>query len=283
MKFTILDFKRQFADPDLCLSYLFLYRFGPNYACPHCGKTSWYRIKGRKAYSCPDGHHINPLAGTVFHKSPTDLVLWFFAIYKFANSRNGVAAKELQRDLGVTYKTAWRMAKQIRSLMKSGDDKLFGTVEIDEAYIKTSGKGRKNLSKIAAFVTRGGQVQAFDMQKLGLSNPARLIHDKVEKGSTIMTDGARIYLPYYHFLDYKMKSVIHSKKEFVRGDAHTNTAEGFFSQIKRSIAGTYHRVSPKHLHSYLDEFAWRLTYARSETSLFWLLLERLCRLPGGVG
>ena len=110
MKYTIRDFNKVFKTEIDCLEYVFKYRYGYNYPCPDCGNKTWYKIEGRKVWSCGKcRYQIHPLAGTIFHKSDTPLKLWFFAIYKFANSRNGVSAKELERDLGTTYKTTWRI------------------------------------------------------------------------------------------------------------------------------------------------------------------------------
>jgi DNA-directed RNA polymerase subunit RPC12/RpoP len=137
MKYTIKDFKKQFPDDDACLAYIFNHRYGKSYVCATCNKSGWHKITNRKAWACAwCGFQIHPLAGTIFHKSDTPLTSWFFAIYKFSNSRNGVSAKELERDLGVTYKTAWRIASKIRSLMSMGDLKLSGTVEVDETFME---------------------------------------------------------------------------------------------------------------------------------------------------
>jgi transposase len=281
MKFTINDLKRSFPNQDVCLEYIFQYRFGNHFPCPKCGNTSWYRIKKRKAYACTNGHQINPLAGTIFHKSEIDLTMWFFAIYKFSNSRNGVAAKELERDLGVTYKTAWRMAKQIRSLMEMSGLKLSGIVEVDEAFMEKvkNPQDRKSVPKILGMVQRKGAAKAVVIRKSGDMTTIPLVKSEIEAGSSLMTDGAAMFRG-RQFPDYKINSVNHSKKEFAFGGVHTNSVEGFFSQIKRSIDGTYHRVSATYLQSYLDEFSWRLTNVRTGIPLFLLLLDRLCQWRG---
>jgi transposase len=278
MKYTIKQFQKDFPDDEACLSYVFAHRFGEDYPCPECGKTSWYKVTGRKAYACPSGHFINPLADTIFHKSDTKLSLWFFAVYKFSNSRNGVSAKELERDLGVTYKTAWRIAKKIRSLMDTSEFKLSGTVEVDEAYMEKmkTPHSKGDIPKVLGMVQRQGGAKAIVMQKTGTFNTIPLIKSEVEAGSNLMTDMAAVYRG-KKLDDYNHNAVNHSAKQFVQGLIHTNTVEGFFSQIKRSIDGTYHRVSQKYLQSYLDEFSWRLSHARSGVPLFLLLLGRLCR------
>jgi len=124
MKYTITQFNKDFPDDDACLERMFKQRFGDLKYCPKCGaETSFYKISDRKCYSCQHcGNHIYPLAGTIFHKSPTSLKLWLYAIFLFSASKNGVSAKELQRQLGVTYKTAWRMARQIRELFANIDN-----------------------------------------------------------------------------------------------------------------------------------------------------------------
>ncbi len=277
MKYTIKDFKKDFPDNDACLEYIFKYRYGYQFPCPNCGKSSWHRIKKRKAWACAScAYQIHPTAGTIFHKSETDLVLWFFAIYKFANSRNGVSGKELERDLGVTYKTAWRIAKQIRSLMDLSDLKLSGVVEVDEAYLEKmkTPRSRAGVPKVLGLVQRGGSAKAVVMQKIKQFNTIPLIHNEVEAGSAIMTDGASVYNR-KSLKGYGHSSVNHSSKQYVNGWTHTNSVEGFFSQIKRSIDGTYHRVSPKYLQDYLNEFSFRLTHSRSPVPIFLVLLNRL--------
>lgn len=123
MSYTLMQFNIDFPDDDACLKYMFTRRFSDLVVCPKCKQeTSFYKISDRKCYSCQNcGYHIYPLAGTIFHKSPTPLKLWFYAIFLFSASKGGVSAKELQRQLGVTYKTAWRMAKQIRRLFDFND------------------------------------------------------------------------------------------------------------------------------------------------------------------
>lgn len=278
MKYTIKDFKKQFPDNDACLEYIFKYRYGYEFPCPKCGKHSWYKIKKRKAWACAKcSYQIHPTAGTIFHKSETDLVLWFFAIYKFSNSRNGVSGKELERDLGVTYKTAWRIANKIRSLMDMSDLKLNGIVEIDEAYMeKMKNRSKAGVPKVLGMVQRGGGAKALVMQKIKAFNTIPLIKSEVEAGSAVMTDSASVYNN-KKLADYNHNAVNHSKKEYAFGLVHTNSVEGFFSQIKRSIDGTYHRVSPKYLQEYLNEFSFRLTHSRSPVPIFLVLLNRLVR------
>jgi len=136
---TIRQFFKQFPSDEACLAHLFNVRFGQGHTCPKCDRAAkWYRLQSEQAFSCQwCGHHIHPMVGSIFEKSRTPLQLWFYAIFLFTTTRNGVAAKELQRQLGVTYKTAWRMAHLIREHMAEidGDGMLGGAVEVDETFI----------------------------------------------------------------------------------------------------------------------------------------------------
>ena len=144
-RYTIDTFHLEFPDDDTCLDYMFNLAYGNLPACPQCGvvEPRYYRVRNRKCYACNDcGYQISPLANTIFHKSETPLTKWFYAIYLFSVGKNGVSAKEIERHLGVTYKTAWRMAKQIRLMMQQGGSPLSGVVEADETYV--GGKTRRD-------------------------------------------------------------------------------------------------------------------------------------------
>ncbi len=260
MKYTIKHFRKDFPNDDRCLEYIFKMRFP--------GVNGFHQIKGKKRYDHQGGSkHIAPLVGTIFQKSSTPLSLWFYAIYLFSVSKNGVSAKELQRQLGVTYKTAWRMASQIRKLMAQDNDKLSGIVEIDEAYIE-----RK---PVMGAIERGGKVKVRAVESKSGAEIARHAIKNVSSDAHLMSDNS----PSYIWLDkmYKRESVQHSNKEWVRGNVNTNSMEAFWAQVKRSIKGTHHFVSPKHLQSYLDFFAFQHDYRTSEGAPFLALLAKACR------
>lgn len=165
---TVKEFLAKFPTDESCLNHIFDIRFGQGHECPKCERSAkWYRIKAERAYSCQHcGHHIHPTVGTPFEASRTSLQSWFYAIYLFTTSRHGVPAKELQRQLGVTYKTAWRMGHKIREHMANvdGDEPLSGEVEIDEAYIggkQTRAEQRaegSNKTIVIGMVERDGDV-----------------------------------------------------------------------------------------------------------------------------
>lgn len=195
-RYTIKDFRNDFPDDDVCLDTIFENRYGDVKTCPGCGviDTKFHRVTGRKCYACQwCGYQLHPLAQTIFHKSSTPLTTWFEAIYLFSNAKNGIAALELQRHFGITYKTAHRMARQIRSLMsEEGTIGGFGTpVEIDETYI--GGKHKHALrhskkSSVFGAVERGGEVRARHIQSTGARVLLPEIAKTVEAGTEIHSD-----------------------------------------------------------------------------------------------
>jgi len=268
MKYTLKDFNEKFTDDDACISYMFEQRYGNMIACPKCGvvEPKYYRVRSKKVYECKDcGNQISPLANTIFHKSDTPLKMWFYVIFMFSVSKNGVSAKEVERTLGVTYKCAWRICKLVRSLMQQSSDPLTGVVEADETYI--GGTRKKYLqqnqwaNKEAVFgvVERGGRAKVHHVKATGARVLLPEITSAVKHGTTVNTDEYGSYRSLKH-LGYSHTTVNHSKLEYVRGTAYTNTIEGFWSQLKRSIDGTYHAVSPKYLQNYLNEFTFRYNY-----------------------
>lgn len=281
MKFTLKDFSAQFPDDRACLNFIFKSRWKAGATCPDCGKKDcFYPVEKRRSYSCAwCGFQLYPTAGTIFHKSSTSLRSWFFAMFLMSTSRNGVAAKELERQLGVTYKTAWRMAHQIRKLMT--DDKpgkLMGVLEADEMYVGgvrpgKRGRGAAGKTAVVGVVERGGRVRCKAVARLSNAHIFGHLWKNVEPGSTLYTDE----LPAYRYakgFGLKHDTVNHGREEYARGPVHTNTIEGFWSQFKRSVDGTHHAISPSYLPAYLDEFSWRYNQRASLCPLFSLLAAR---------
>ncbi len=204
-RYTIDTFHLDFPDDDTCLDYMFNLAYGNLPACPQCGvvEPRYYRVRGRKCYACNDcGYQISPLANTIFHKSETPLTKWFYAIYLFSVGKNGVSAKEIERHLGVTYKTAWRMAKQIRLMMQQGGiAPLSGIVEADETYIggKTSRERNPHIydkkTAVIGIVEKQkgiGKVKAIATKSANATNTLPFLRDNIVPGSILQTDESRI-------------------------------------------------------------------------------------------
>ena len=276
---TVRDFFKTFPDDDSCLEHVFQCRFGQGYECPKCEKaTKWHKIKAERAYSCQYcGHHLHPTVGTLFEKSRTALQLWFYAMYLFTTTRHGVSAKELQRQLGVTYKCAWRMGHEIRIHMaeidNSGDDQLSGHVEIDETYIggKNNKRGRPTGTKgkigVLGMIERNGDVRTEVILDVRKTTLYPIIEANVEDGTTISTDQLHTYkdLPE---LSYEHGSVHHNINEWKSGIHHTNSIEGYWNILKTSLASTHIHVSLQHLPKYLGEFEWRHNTRKNPSQMF---------------
>ncbi|HCS79335.1 TPA: IS1595 family transposase [Patescibacteria group bacterium] len=285
MKFTINEFHKKYPTDDACLDALFVSRYGDIKKCPQCKKeTTFNRIKSRKCYCCQFcGFQLHPVANTIFHKSDTPLTSWFYALYLFSTSKNGVSAKELERQLGCTYKTAWRIAKQIRLLFEQNKEVLTKITEIDESYFggkggnNKRGRGSENKTPVFGMVERKGIVKAKVTVDTKRKTVMPIIREHVKLGTEVMTDE---YLPYRSLAKegYVHQTIAHGAKEYVRGNVHVNTLEGFWSQLKRSINGTYHAVSPKYLQLYVDEFSYRYNHRSSFEPIFSLLLARVVQL-----
>jgi transposase-like protein len=281
-KFTIRDFGAMFPDDAACLEWLKDHLYPDGIHCKVCGKvTKHHRVASRPSYSCDNcGHHVHPTADTIYHKSPTPLRLWFYAVYLMASTRCGISAKQIQRETGVTYKTAWRMFKQIRSMLEDNDGpQLSGEVEADETYWGGAAKNKHANKKIgqkrgpsgkrivAGVVERKGRVYARKVDDVSHAQLLPFIKEKVLPASMVFTDE----LPSYEILPthgYVHKRVHHAKKVYVDGDAHTNTIDGFWSLVKNGIRGVYHSVSDKYLDTYFNEYAFRYNRRDSEQPMF---------------
>src|SRR5579859_926687 len=284
-KFTINDFNRMFPDDAACLDWLRNYLYPEGIFCKLCQKVTMHHRDGKRpSYSCDYcGHHEHPTAGTIFHKSPTALRLWFYAIYLMASTRCGISAKQIQRETGVTYKTAWRMFRQIRSLL-SEDLQLEGDrVEMDESYFgpkrKRGGKrGRPSPDSpkqcVVGIVERQGRAIALTAENATKQNLLKIARERILPESTVFTDD---WVGYNDFAQagYTHKRINHSEKVYVAGDIHTQTIDGLWALIKRGIGGVYHQVSKKYLQSYLDEYTFRYNRRDRGNLIFTSILEKI--------
>ncbi|WP_397605692.1 IS1595 family transposase [Sphingorhabdus sp.] len=288
---NIAQFFKQFPDDETCLQHLFNVRFGQGFECPSCERaTKWFRIKAERAYSCQFcGHHLHPTVGTPFEATRTPLQLWFYAIYLFTTTRNGVSAKELERQLGVTYKTAWRMAGLIREHMANvdGDDMLGGSgqvVEIDETLIGGSveGKGsgyKGNKTAVVGLMERGGNVVTKVVTSRHRAPMERIVLDNVQPGSTVATDEFGSYRR-LDTLGFDHVTVRHNKGQYTTPNGGgVNSIEGFWAQLKRSINGTHIHVSSKHLWKYAKEAEYRFNRRDCASMMLPELLSTFQPLP----
>lgn len=295
MKYTFKQFQAEYPDDEACLDKVMEMRYGgKEISCPGCGADSkFHRIAKRRAYACQHcGHHVYPCVGTPFEKSRTPLTSWFFAMYLFTSSRHGVAAKELQRQLGVTYKTAWRMAHELRKLMARADDDgpLSGHVEIDETYIGGkkpkikgfTGRGAKGKTIVFGMLERGGSVRAGPVPNASGKILAPIIMKNVQRGSVVSSDEWGAYYSLAKW-GYKHGKVQHRAKQYVKGIHHVNSLEGYWSQLKRGIRGTHVHVSSKHLWKYVSEFSYRYNMRKTPEDMFSDLIYSLAlpRLEDG--
>ena len=269
LRYTRNQFDKDFPNDDVCLEQIKQQRWpsGMIY-CATCEKErKHYRVTGRMAYACDRcGNHVYPLVGTIFQKSTTPLRIWFQAMYLMGSTRCGISAKQIQRETGVTYKTAWRMFNQIRKLMAEEPTMLSGEVELDEAYIggKVRYSGSKNEWRGRGFATRPLSRDRCS----GAVEPLAQAH--ILPGSTVYADE----LPGYKRLNergYAHKRVHHAARVYVHGNAHVNTIEGFWSLLKNGIRGVYHSVSAKYLQSYVNEYVFRYNHRRDETPMFGII------------
>jgi transposase-like protein len=276
---TLDEINQRFATDDAAREYLesILWPHGP--VCPHCknadSKTIWKIAANAKKkiraglYRCAEcNKEFTVTIDTIFEDSHIPLRKWLIAWYMICSSKKGVSSLQLQRMLNLgSYRTALFMTHRIRYGLHDPafNTKLDGTVEVDETYVGGKQRGVGSGSKlhktpVVALVQRGGKVRSHVTHRVSAYNLKKAVHDNVELGSKVMTDDNASYIGLRG--DYDHQSVNHSVGEYVRDEAHTNTAEGFFSLLKRGIVGTFHSISREHLPLYLAEFDHRWDYRK---------------------
>lgn len=280
-KFTTNDFDKRFPDDDTCLEWLKNQRYPDGIYCPNCQRvTKHHKIANRHCYNCDNcNHQIYPTAGTIFHKSSTPLRTWFEVMHRMASTRCGISAKQIQREFGVTYKTAWRMFKQVRTLLSETNPIFTSEVEVDETYVGgarhgTRGRGAQGKTPVFGIVERQGKVMTSVVPNTKRSTVTPIITKNVSKDAIVYSDEFPTY-DHLTYIGFNHQRINHRAKQYVSGRVHTNSIEGFWSQFKRSINGAYHSVSPKYLQSYLNEFTFRYNHRNDEKPMFDLFLNQI--------
>jgi transposase-like protein len=290
---NVLEFFRDYPDDETCLQHVWRGRFSPDGDHAYCERCATERVfkryetaQKRPCWFCQTcGFRIHPLKGTIFQGSSTSLQMWFYAIWFITSTRVGVSAKQLERELGVTYKTAWRMFNKIRNeLMGQDDAQLSGSVEMDETFI--GGKPRESYRREVArrgwnmqtaywdkkaivfgAVERGGQIKATTIPNSRASVLLPKAVEYVLPGSLIYTDDFQVYRRLGKS-GYTHRRINHAARIYVMGDVHTQTIDGFFGLLKNAIRGVHHGVSHKWLQGYLNEYTWRWNRRDNGRSMF---------------
>jgi transposase-like protein len=274
---------KRYSDEDEAYKFLESIRWENGIVCPHCNnigadyiepenerKTRTGKITYRRIWRCQScKKQFSVLVGTIFEDSRIPLFKWILAIHEMNADKNGISSCELGRKLGITQKSAWFMLQRIRFAVEHSplEKKLNGQVEADETYIggaeknkhedkkiaNTQGRSTKTKTPVFSAVERGGSIYSKSMKAVSSKNIEKILKERVSLEATLNTDTFPIYEePGKQFKKHQM--VDHGAGQYVNGTAYTNTVEGYFSQFKRSLSGTFHHVSEKHLDRYLAKF-----------------------------
>lgn len=273
-KLNLTEIVSKYNDEDKARELLESLRWPEGPICPHCKSEKAYKLtpkpnsKTRKGvYKCAKCRkQFTVTVNTIFEGSHIKLSKWLMAIHLFCSSKKGISAHQIHRMLGITYKTAWFMVHRIRYATSQPilKKKLNGIVEADETYIGgkahgKTGRGAEKKTAVVSLIERGGRVKSIPVDNVSKKTLKKIMVRNINKGAVIMTDE----FPAYWWVKDKFRShgvIKHKDKEYVAGLIHTNTAEGYFSLLKRGINGTSHHVSKNHLHRYCDEFDFRYNY-----------------------
>jgi len=277
---SLFEHIEKFATEDDCRAHLEKIRFPNGLACTRCGSKKVWEYKHRFEYLCGDcNYHFSVTSGTIFQDSHIKLTKWFYAIHLIVNAKKSLSAMQLQREIGVTYKTAWFLAHRIREAMiDEGSDFLHGKVEVDETYVggkprKTNkrkddkpnkrGRGTKKTPVVGA-KERGGDVHAKTVENVTSTTLLKFVQMNCNPSTVIYTDAFGGYVKVAKKFNHQM---VDHQEMYVMGDIHTNGIENFWSLLKHGIIGSFHKVSTRHLDRYLAEFTCRFN-ARHSDNLF---------------
>ncbi len=287
-RYTKKQFDAQFPDDAACLEWLKNRLYPDGIYCENCEEvTKHYRLKSSPSYSCEHcGDHVHPTANTIFHKSPTPLTTWFYAMYLMSATRCGISAKQIERETGVTYKTAWRMFKQIRSMLQDSASNSLGglgkKIEMDETYyggVRKGIRGRPPAGDakktcVVGVVERKGRVVALAATDATRETLHGIAKEYILPESMVFTDDCAAY-DGLAAIGYPHRRINHSARVYVVGDIHTNTIDGFWSLIKNGIRGVYHSVGRHYLQTYLNEYSFRYNHRFDTQPMFTTFMHQI--------
>lgn len=270
---NLMDLMDKFGSDDKCREYLEALRFPNGITCTRCNSDKISRIIKRNQFMCDAcKYQFSAMAGTIFHDTKLPLKKWFTAVYLMCESRKGVSANQLKRTLNVSYKTAWYLCHRIRKAVSPIEsEKLSGTIEVDEVYLggrrknmhKTekryleTGRGGVGKTMVIGAIERGGQVKLKKITDRSRPSYHEFIRSQMAlDAKKVVTDENPSYLGIDQ-TGVEHEFVNHSDGEYVRNSVYTNNIESVFSLFKRSVVGSFHHISDKHLDAYLDEFEHR--------------------------
>jgi transposase-like protein len=276
---SLVEARKEFSTQIKCEEHLARMRWPDGVTCPRCGSRSVVRLSTRRQWQCQCRYQFSVTAGTIFHKTHIDLPRWMIALWLVCHSPKGVSSKQIERELGVTYKTAWYMTRRLRGAIQNSfrGITIQGTVEIDEAVIKADGAGRPcgsakySAEDVLGIVSRdSGAIRMIVLEQLWRSNIERVCSKTLRGVHTVYTDAAQRLM----FLNQYGKHVrINHYLGYGDGEKHINTIESAWSLFKRGLLGVYHHVSAKHLQEYLDEFAFRWSNRHQKLAMMDLVLS----------
>ena len=277
-KLNLTEIVNKYNNEDKARELLERLRWPEGPVCPHCESTEVYRLTAKPGSKSPVRKGVlkckkcrkqfTVTVNTIFEGSHIKLTKWLMAIHLFCSSKKGISAHQLHRMLGITYKTAWFMAHRIRYAISQPPlkKKLKGIVEADETYIGgkghgKAGRGAEKKTPVLTLVERKGRIKSSPIEHVSRKTLKKIMVRNIDKNAVVMTDE----FPSYWWVEKRFRShgtIDHGSKQYVHGLIHTNTAEGYFSLLRRGINGTFHHVSKHHLHRYCDEFDFRYNYRK---------------------
>ncbi len=266
---NLVQLTEQFGTDDKCRKALEQLRWRKGPTCPRCDSKAT-KIANRFQYDCDSCHYqFSVTAGTIFHDSHLSLWKWFVATALLCESKKGMSACQIQRTIGVSYKTAWYLCHRIRAAMlEVAPEKLDGTVEIDETYVggkKRRWRPKSDKAVVIGIRQRNGDLRLIRAKDAKSATVREIINANVGGHvEVIMTDESAIYPWALDKMQKNLHRTVNHTREYAHGDVHTNTVESAFSLLKRGIVGTWHKVSAKHLPAYLDEMCFRFNNRKNQ-------------------